>query len=110
MSKLEANIVITNQNALQYNITNYPEQIKMSNLPLMWQGWNEKFVLTDEICEKCPVYRLHSYILYGLINIIGGKIFKKNGRWIYMRDSELFGRKCNPCQKSLLMSYMNLKI
>ena len=56
---------VINQNTQQYNTNNFPEQIKMSGLPFMWQGWNTKFELTDEICENCPVYRLYPYTLYG---------------------------------------------
>lgn len=59
------NISLKIENTQQYNINNFPEQIKMSGLPFMWQGWNTKFELSDEICENCPVYRLYPYTLYG---------------------------------------------
>ena len=63
----------------------FPERIKVSGLPFMFQGWNNIYYKTSEIADGCPVYSLPSYTLYGFIEIIGVTIYRNNGIWVLQR-------------------------
>jgi hypothetical protein len=54
----------------------------------MLQGWNNIYYRTHEESDACPVYRLEPYNLYYLIPIIGVKIFRKDGIWVFKRDCD----------------------
>lgn len=66
----------------------FPTQIRVSGLPFMLQGWNNTYRSTSMTTDECPIYRLDSYRLYGLIPIIGVTIFRKNGVWMLQRDGD----------------------
>lgn len=57
-----------------------PDRIRMSGLRFMLQGWNNEFTKTDETSDGFPVYRMPSYTLYGVIDIIGVRIKRVQGR------------------------------
>ncbi len=73
----------------------FPNKVKMSGLPFMFQGWNNIFTKTDELSEDCPIYVLSEYTLYSLIEIIGVNLLKKDGKWRLQRscDSSYFFTK-----------------
>ena len=74
---------------LQYHldpIMSFPENVKLSGLKFMWQGWNTTYYKTSEVSDGCPVYRLDPYTLYWFIDIIGAKLYRKDGVWVFQRD------------------------
>jgi len=66
----------------------WPQQIRMSGLPFMLQGWNNVYYKTSDISDGCPVYRLDSYNLYWLISIIGVRIMRIDGVWVIWRNGD----------------------
>ena len=60
----------------------------MKGLTFLLQGWNNTYIKTSETKDGCPVYHLASYNLYGLIPIIGVKIYRSNGIWVLHRDGD----------------------
>lgn len=67
----------------------WPQQIKMSGLPFMLQGWNNVYYKTGELSDGCPVYRLDSYNLYYFISIIGVRIMRLDGVWVIWRNGDI---------------------
>lgn len=68
----------------------YPDQIRVHGLPFMLQGWNT--ILTKQETKDDdypPCYKLKSYILYGLIPIIGITLYyDENKGWILFRNCD----------------------
>lgn len=68
----------------------FPERIKVTNLPFMFQGWNKIYVKIGNDEEGFPIYHLKPYTLYFFIEILGVKLFRKNGIWVIQRDIDSY--------------------
>jgi hypothetical protein len=72
-------------------MTEYPNNIKISGLPILWHGWNSVLHKSDQKGEDdTPIYRLDPYILYHIFPIIGITVLRQNGKWIMLSDNSLF--------------------
>ncbi len=60
-----------------------PNEVYVSGMPFMLQGWNGRYQRIAKEFVLCP------YVLYGTIPIIGTKIRFQNGRWCFIRDCDL---------------------
>ena len=69
----------------------WPASVRVLGLPLILQGWNNKYYLSDNISEGCPIYRMDSYNLFGIIPIIGVSLVRKGGLWVLQRDCDFLG-------------------
>ena len=69
----------------------FPNQIKMSGLPLMWCGFNEVFTKTDSISDGCPIYRMESYKMFGL-----------NAFFLYIEKTFIFSKILKTSEPSLV--------
>jgi hypothetical protein len=69
---------------------NYPEYICITGLPFMLQGWNSSLHRSYEVIEDCPVYKMPSYYLHGIIPIIGISIQKHEGAWTLWRQCDSY--------------------
>ena len=66
----------------------WPDCIQMHGLPFRWQGWNGVFQKTKIYSDGCPVYEMKPYNLYGMIPIIGARIQREHGHWVFYRSCD----------------------
>ena len=59
-----------------------PNELYVSEMRFDMQGWNGKYIREK---DGSPGYFMKPYILYGLIPIIGTRIYFKNGKWCFQR-------------------------
>ena len=71
----------------------------------MLQGWNTIFIKCADINGKTS-YRLHKYILYGFIPIVGVIVAEDNGKWYFTRECDNFPMYVN---NNLLGVWVNEK-
>jgi hypothetical protein len=81
----------------------WPDEIYMRDLPINLCGWNSTLRKTDEIKEGAPMYIMNPYYMYGMIYILGIKVFKRDGIWVMTRfDNE------NEDNNPIMTTYGNL--
>jgi hypothetical protein len=67
----------------------FPKSIRVSGFPFMLQGWNNIYHQNGETQDGCPVYELNDYTLYLAIPIIGTKIYRCQGQWVFHRNCDI---------------------
>jgi hypothetical protein len=66
----------------------FPDEIHITGLPFMLQGWNNTYYKTGEKSDGCPIYHLDTYYLYYFIHIYGVKLYRRDGVWVMQRDHD----------------------
>ena len=75
------------QGQVVINMNDFPNQIKLTGLPIIYCGWNNHFMKTNEVVEGYPVYHMDSYIYLNVFPVQGATIKRRNNEWIMCCDN-----------------------
>lgn len=85
----------------------YPRQVYVKGLPLLFSGWNGVYEKTDEISEDAPVYYRKPHRMFFALQIIGIKLKKYYGQWVFHPDNGGAGCLTNITDNGPLGEYVS---